>query len=117
MNNASPKISAFVAYLLPIVGWIYVLFFQRKSQFALFHTRQAVGLFLFLVAAFGAWVVIGYVLAWVPFGFVASMALFTVVITAFIYGIVAWIIGMVNALQGKVALLPIFGKMANNLPF
>jgi uncharacterized membrane protein len=115
-SDSTPRISAFVAYLLPIFGWLYVILFQRKSAYAVFHTRQAIGLFIFLLIVFGAWIVVGYVLAWIPFGFIVSMALFTMVITAFIYGIIAWVIGMVNALKGKVALLPIFGKIANNLP-
>ena len=116
MNTNSQRFSAFIAYLLPILGWLYVILYQRKSKFAIFHTRQAIGLFLFLIVAFGSWAVIGYALAWIPFGFIFSMGLYTMVIVAFIYGFIAWLMGMANALQGKVALLPVFGRMANGLP-
>ncbi len=115
MNN-SQRFSAFFAYLLPILGWLYVILYQRKSSYAVFHTRQAIGLFGFLIACFGGWAVIGYALAWIPYGFIVSMGLFTIVIAAFFYGIIAWIMGMANALNGKVALLPIFGRIANSLP-
>jgi uncharacterized membrane protein len=116
MNQNSQRYSAFLVYLIPILGWLYAILFQRKSAFVTFHTRQAIGLFSFLIVIFGAWAVIGYALAWIPFGFIFSMALFSIVIAAVAYGIIAWIMGMANALQGKVALLPIFGRIANNLP-
>lgn len=116
MTANSQRYTAFLTYLLPVLGWLYAIFFQRKSPYILFHTRQAIGLFFFLLIVFGSWVIIGYILAWIPFGFIFSMALFTLVISAFGYGLVAWIMGMANALRGKVQLLPIFGKIANSLP-
>ena len=73
MNNNTQKLSAFIAYLLPILGWLYVILFQRKDAFVVFHTKQAIGLFLFLIIAFGGWAIIGYILAWIPFGLIFSM--------------------------------------------
>ena len=116
MTNNPQKIYAFLAYFIPVLGWLYVIFFHRKNPYVIFHARQAIGLFLFLLIAFGSWVVVGYALAWIPFGFIFSMALFTLVISAVAYGIIAWIMGMANALRGKVALLPIFGRYANGIP-
>lgn len=110
------RFPAFIAYLLPVVGWLYVILFERKNPFAMFHARQALGLLLFLAAVFGGWAVAGYILALIPYVAVLSVVLFTLVIVAYIAGFVIWIIGMANALQGKVALLPLFGRIANGLP-
>jgi uncharacterized membrane protein len=113
--NTSQRFSAFIAYLLPVIGWVYVLLFQRKNPFAVFHLRQAIGLFLFLIVVFAGWVVVGWVLAWIPFMLIFSVALFTLVISAFIFGLATWVIGMSNALRGRMVLLPLFGKVANGM--
>lgn len=114
MDNIK-RFPAVIAYL-PVIGWLYVLFFERKNPLAMFHARQSIGLALFLLAIFAGWAVIGWVLAWIPYAFIFSMALFALVIGAFVYGLVIWIIGIINAIQGRAAILPIFGRMANNLP-
>ncbi len=107
---------AVLAYLLPIIGWLYVLFFQRKNALAMYHLRQAVGLCLVLVLAFVGWAVITWVLAWIPLLDIVGVALFTVVITAYLYGVLAWIMGIVNALRCRIAPLPVFGRWASRLP-
>jgi uncharacterized membrane protein len=113
--DKSQRFPAFIAYLLPIVGWLYVLLFQRKNHLAMFHVRQSIGLFLFLTLTGVAWIVVTWILTWIPFGFLFGVALFTLVIMAIVVGAVAWILGMINALRGRVALLPIFGQMASHL--
>lgn len=114
--NSSQRYTAFISYLLPVVGWFYAIFFHRKEPFVVFHTRQAIGLCLFLLFMLVAWGAIGYVLAMIPYGVIFSMALFSLVIVAFFIGLVIWIMGMANALRGKVTLLPIFGRYANSIP-
>ena len=113
--NTSQRFPAFLAYLLPVVGWLYVLLFQRKNQLAMFHVRQSIGLFLFLAFTGVAWVAVTWILTWIPFGFLFGVALFTLVIIAIVVGAVTWILGMINARRGRVALLPIFGRMASRL--
>lgn len=110
--DLSTRLSAAIAYL-PIVGWLYVLLFQRRNAFAMFHLRQAVGLVIFLIVAPVGWAVITWLLAWIPFGFLVGNALFALVIVAVVVGVVAWVVGVVNALRGRAAFLPIFGKLAN----
>lgn len=115
--NHSGRVPAFLAYLLPVVGWLYALSAHRKNTFVVFHAKQAIGLVLFLIAVFVGWAVIGYVIAMVPYMAIVSALLFSLVIAALIFGVVVWIIGMVNALRGHIAYLPIFGHKANKLPF
>lgn len=114
MHDTSDRLSAFLAYI-PVIGWIYVLLAKRKNSLSMFHVRQSIGLFVFLGVAFVAWVAVSWILGWIPFGFMVGISLFTLVITAFIFGIVAWITGIVHAFQGRMILLPLIGKMANNI--
>jgi uncharacterized membrane protein len=109
------RILAFIAYI-PVVGWIYIWYAHRTEPYVLFHLRQSVGLVLFLLAVFCGWVGIGWVLAWIPYMVVFSVALFALVIAAFIYGIIAWLLGIANAFNGKVSYLPIMGESFNRLP-
>jgi uncharacterized membrane protein len=110
------RFSALITYLLPVIGWIYVLLFQRKNRLALFHLRQSIGLALFLALSFAVWAGVGWVIAWLPFGFIFSIALFAGVVMACVIGLYAWITGMINAINGRAAMLPIFGHLAFRLP-
>ena len=114
--DSSDRLSAFLAYI-PVVGWIYVLLAKRQNSLSMFHVRHSIGLFIFLAATFAAWAVITWVLGWIPFGFMVGVALFTMVITAFIFGIIVWVTGIVHALNGRMVLLPLIGKMANSIRF
>lgn len=114
--SRSSRLPAVLAYLIPVIGWLYVLAFQRKNLLAIYHLRQSIGLFLFLVAALAGWAVIAWVLAWIPYMDVVGIALFAVVIAAYLYGILAWILGLINALRRRLTPLPLFGRWASRLP-
>ena len=114
--NTSSRFSAALAYLLPVLGWLYVYFFQRKNSFALYHLRQAIGLVLFLVVTLVAWAVVGWLLAWIPYLNIFSIALFALVVSAYLFGIVAWLFGIYYALSDRESPLPLFGRWAIRLP-
>jgi uncharacterized membrane protein len=114
--NRTFRLPAVLAYLVPIIGWLYVIFFHRKNSLAIYHLKQSIGLVLFLVATVSCWAVVGWVLAWIPYMVTLSMALFAIVLVAFIYGFVAWILGLSNALRERLAPLPLFGEWASRLP-
>lgn len=88
--NVSSRLPAVVAYI-PIVGWLYVFIFQRKNTLAAFHLRQSIGLVLFLLMSFVVWVIVAWLLAWIPYMDLISIALFTLVIAAYGFGLIAWI--------------------------
>jgi uncharacterized membrane protein len=111
MDN-SQRISAVIAYI-PVIGWLYVLFAQRKNELAVFHLRQSIGLVIGLVLSVLAWGVVAWVLAWIPFGNVLGIALFTLVITVWIVAVVSLVSGLINAARGKMDQLPFFGGFAN----
>ena len=114
--NPSNRISAFIAYLLPAVGWLYVGMFRRKDAFAMYHLRQAIALLFALLIVAAAWAAAAWVIAWIPYGFVFSMALFALVIAAALGIGVAWVIGMVNALRGLKKPVPFTGGLAGRAP-
>ena len=114
MDTAS-RISAVIAYV-PVIGWLYGLLLMRRNAFVHFHAKQSLGLFLFLALIFAAWMVVGWLLAWLPYGFLMGVVLFALVVAAAIFGVIVLIIGLSNALRGRIALLPVFGRRANQLP-
>ena len=114
--NMSSRLPAVLAYLLPILGWLYVYFFQRKNSLALYHLRQAIGLVVFLIVTLIAWGVVGWLLAWIPYLSVLSIALFALVVSAYLFGLVAWLFGIYYALCDRESPLPLFGRLASRLP-
>jgi uncharacterized membrane protein len=95
---------------------VYVLVFQHQNSLALYHLKQSIGLVLGLAMVTAGWIVIGWVLAWIPYLFVFSIALFALVLATYIYGIVAWLLGISNALRAQLMPLPLFGVWASRLP-
>jgi uncharacterized membrane protein len=105
-----------MVYLIPVAGWLYVFFFQRNNTLAMYHLRQSIGLCLFLMAVLTGWVVIAWVLAWIPYFGAVSVGLFAIVIAVYLFGIGTWVLGLINALNNKLVPLPGFGQWATRLP-
>lgn len=114
--STSQRILAFLAYLLFVIGWLIVLLFGRRSRFAVYHMKQSIALVLVLVAAVVGWAVLTWLMAWVPFLFIVGVSSFSLVIAAAVFGVVAWILGMRNALGARMRPLPIVGAWAKRLP-
>lgn len=107
----SGKAMAFVAYIIFFIPLLIEE--QRKNKFVMYHTEQALVLVIF-------WIVIWIVQAILSGIFLAiSYHLYFLVIIVnllWILPLVLWIFGVVNALSGKIAEVPIigqFGKMFN----
>jgi uncharacterized membrane protein len=114
--DKSKRFPAFFAYLLPLISWIYLVVFQRKNRFAIFHMRQSIGLFLFVILVTLVWGLVTWLLTWIPYAFIFAIVLFTFPLIAYIFSAVAWIMGMVNALRCLEAPLPMIGMYSNRLP-
>lgn len=109
--STSSKVSAFIAYLLLIFGWLFVMIFRRDDTFAVFHAKQSLRLTIFLVAIPAAWGLGGFFVALIPFvGPILASATFTLVMVAVIALFIAWLFGMSNALRGRWAAVPMFGE-------
>ncbi|MBZ0299692.1 MAG: hypothetical protein K8J31_08135 [Anaerolineae bacterium] len=115
MSDEPSRFPAVIAYI-PVLGWLYVFFLQRQNPLAVYHLRQSIGLFLFLAAVVVGWGAVAWVLAWIPLMMSVGMALFAVVMAACFFGLIAWLIGLSNALSNRISPLPAFGRWANRLP-
>jgi uncharacterized membrane protein len=111
--KTASRLSAFVAYLLPIIGWVYVFLFRSEDRFARFHAKQAVMLLAAAIAAPAVWAVAAWLVTRVPIlGPMTAAGTFALVVAAHLVLLVAWFTGMVHTLQGHVKLLPIVGRWA-----
>ncbi len=115
MKNSDRLIAA-IAYLLPVLGWLYIWILERKNRFAMFHLRQSVGIFLAVLITFAGWAVVGWVLAWIPYVFVLSIMLYALVVLVVLVAAIAWVVGIINALRLRQQYIPVFGRWANRLP-
>lgn len=96
---------AITAYLLIGIIWYFVDEKMRKNSFAKFHVQQSIVLLIASVIASIA----GAILAIIPFiGFLISIVLNIAVL-------VLWIMGILNAVNGKEKELPIIGNYAKNI--
>jgi uncharacterized membrane protein len=96
MNENLNKDAALVAYLT-ILGTVIAIFMnneEKKTEFASFHIRQALGIFLsfFLLGYF-----VGYADSW------------TVSSAFYLFYFILWIYGFSGALSGQKRLIPVVG--------
>jgi uncharacterized membrane protein len=100
-NLDKSKNTAIIAYLT-IIGSVVAIFMnqeENKSDFASFHIRQALGLFIsfFLLGYF-----VGYANSWM-----ATSAFY-------LFYFILWIYGFTGALQGQKRELPLVGGFFQN---
>lgn len=91
------KNAAIVSYLT-IIGSIIAIFMnqeENKSDFASFHIRQALGIFL-------TWGILGYFVGYFD-SWIISTALYVMIF-------LLWIYGFLGALNGERKLVPIVGE-------
>ena len=114
--NGPKRQLAFIAYLVPVFGWLYVLLFERKDEFAVYHARQSMVLTITAVVTPLIWAVAAWVLAWVPLvGSLLAAFLFALVILIYLFLVAVWIVGMVNALRALAKPLPVVGEWAERI--
>jgi uncharacterized membrane protein len=116
MMDGLSSFPAVVTYLLPLVGWLYVIFFQRDNTLAMYHLRQSIGLWLFLLGTLVVWGVIAWALVWLPYMSALAVALFTIVMAIYLFGAAVWLTGLIRALKKQATPLPVFGRWAERLP-
>jgi len=102
MNNNMPDRDIEDNRILSAVGYVWILcliplFLKRNSQYAQFHAKQ--GLVLFVAE------IIGWLVFWIPLiGWIL-----------YVYVIVMAVLGIMNALQGKYWEMPFLGKYARRI--
>ena len=109
--NSTSKIFAFIAYLLSLVGALFVLIVKPKDEFAVYHAKQSLGMGLLAIGALIFWFIVFWLLVWIPYvGPILGFALFALVIAFYIALTVSCITGMIYALKGVQKLVPLVGE-------
>jgi len=99
----SGKTMAFVAYLIFFIPLLIEE--SKKNKFVMFHTEQSLVVFLLNVA--------GIILGTIGSLFCIGAIFYLINLFAF----VLWIIGIINALSGKVKELPLVGQFGAKFNF
>jgi uncharacterized membrane protein len=108
--SQSSRYLAFFSYLLSLPGALFVLLARRDDLFAVYHARQSLRLAIIGIAAPLIWVVVAWVLAWIPLiGGMLGVVLFALVIATYVGILISWIAGMIYSLKGQVRPMPLFG--------
>jgi uncharacterized membrane protein len=103
----SEKILCLAAYIFSLPGVILARFAGKKRSFCLHHARRSAELFLFMLFLFALWFAVTYILLLIPYlGFPVAMALFGIVVTAFIFCVVLCVMGIAKALRGETVVFP-----------
>lgn len=109
--------AAFLAYLLPVVGWLYVFLLHRKNGLAVYHAKQSMMLTMTAAGVPVAWALVAWIVSWIPLaGPLIAVTLFTLVILAYIFLTVDWVIGMIYALYARMRPVPLVGRWAERIP-
>lgn len=103
----NPKTAAVVCYIT-IIGWLvsyFMLYKNRKSEFSLFHLKQA----LMLHILFFVFNIIGVI------GFWFSRAIMFIGQVGSILLILLWLMGMYYAISERKKLMPLIGAIAESI--
>jgi uncharacterized membrane protein len=101
--------------ILAWIFWIIPLLAARDKRFAMFHTQQALALWISFIVL--------YIIIWILTFIVAQISsTLTCIITVlgiipWIVFVVFWIMGLITAIQGKAKELPIVGKFGSKFNF
>lgn len=108
----SERILSAAAYFFSLPGIIAAFFLGRKSPFCLHHVRRALELFLFMAGLFVSWLVVMYLLLFIPYaGFPIAIALFGIVAAGILFALVLGVLGIIKALRGETAAFPFISPL------
>jgi uncharacterized membrane protein len=109
MKNANRTL-AFLAYLIPVIVPLYIIFAQPKDVFARYHAYQSLALCAGALIVPLVWAIAAWGMVWIPLvGALLSAATFALVIGAYLVIVYGWLYGMTSALQALVRPVPLFG--------
>lgn len=103
-NNTTSNEDKTIAILsyITFIGWIVaiVMHGSNKTKLGAFHIRQALGIFITLVAV----AIVATILAFIPFlGWFIDLAMYIAMLAA-------WIMGLIGAISGEMKPLPVVGE-------
>ena len=101
------KTFAILAYLLAIIGAAVILLYEesKKNKFAVYHAKQSVALFVLFLVFFAIWNVFPIWIGWTNITYAAGQLIV----------LVLWLLGLINAANGKQTPLPVIGPIAEKI--
>jgi len=100
-----PKVYAFLATFLSIIGFIIALLTKKDDKYVMFYAKQSLVLFIVYVIA---WVV-ATILAFIPIiGWLIMMLIYLGLL-------ILWLISWINALSGEERETPLIGQYADKI--
>ena len=103
--------AALLAYLVPILGPVYILVLRKEDAFSRFHAMQSLSIVAALILAPAVWILFSFLVSLIPFGGVVAAYVFALVVAVYLAVIVAWVAGIVNALRARRSPVPFFGRI------
>lgn len=103
--------AALLAYLIPVLGPVYILALRKEDSFSRYHAFQSLSIVFALILAPVAWFLFAWLVALLPYGGVLAAYIFALVVAAYIAVVIAWLAGIINALRARRAPVPFFGRI------
>ena len=103
--------AALLAYLLPVLGPVYILTMRKEDAFSRYHAIQSLSIVAALIMAPAVWIVFSWLVSLFPFGGVVAAYVFALVVAVYLAVVVAWVVGIVNALRARRSPVPFFGRI------
>ena len=99
-------ILAYIIFLIPLIA-------ARDKKFAMYHTEQALVLLIAWVVIYIAFVILSIILSHLSSALSCGFSILGILI--WVAYVILWIMGLINAAQGKVKELPILGAYGEKL--
>jgi uncharacterized membrane protein len=103
------KLMAILAYIIFLVP----LLAARDKKFAMFHTEQALALIIAWVVIYIGFTILSIILSKISSALSCGMGIVSILI--WVGYLVLWIMGLINAAQGKLKEIPVIGAYGAKL--
>lgn len=114
--EASKRIFAVLAYVIPVLGGIIGLAVDGRNPLTRNHARQSIATVLALILSFLLWALVGYLIGLIPImGPIVSISLFSLVVAMLIFLAINWLISLLMALRGRERTIPFANKLVGRL--
>ena len=101
--------------ILAWIFWIIPLLAARDKRFAMFHTQQALTLWITIVVIYIAMWILTMLVSLISDTLTCIISILMFI--PWIVFVVFWIMGLITAIQGKAKELPIIGKFGSKFNF
>ncbi len=105
-DGKTMAILAYIFFLIPLLA-------ARDKKFAMFHTEQAIVLWIAFIVIYIAAIVLNIVVAQISNSLACIISILTFL--PWLAYVVLWIMGLINAVGGKVKELPVIGPYGAKL--